>query len=62
MGILSLDEEEWEQLKQLAPILRKFRQHTDAQQGSSYVTIDKVLPSLMQLDLYLEKVGTKSGC
>lgn len=60
MSLAGFDESEWEQLKQLGPLLRYFRRHTDSLQGSSYVTIDRVIPSLIQLDIFLSRVSSRA--
>uniref|UniRef100_A0A0N5CB64 Dimer_Tnp_hAT domain-containing protein n=1 Tax=Strongyloides papillosus TaxID=174720 RepID=A0A0N5CB64_STREA len=50
-----MNEEKWNQLDQLIQLLKMFNDHTSRIIGNELTTIDKVVPSLMQLKVSLER-------
>uniref|UniRef100_A0A0K0E9W0 Dimer_Tnp_hAT domain-containing protein n=1 Tax=Strongyloides stercoralis TaxID=6248 RepID=A0A0K0E9W0_STRER len=52
---IMMNEEKWNQLDQLIQLLKMFNDHTSRIIGNELTTIDKVVPSLMQLKVSLER-------
>uniref|UniRef100_A0A915AQQ7 HAT C-terminal dimerisation domain-containing protein n=1 Tax=Parascaris univalens TaxID=6257 RepID=A0A915AQQ7_PARUN len=50
-----ISEEQWQMLEGVSRLLRLFRTHMNVIQDGAYATIDGVVPSLMQLQLSLDK-------
>ncbi|MFH4975802.1 hypothetical protein AB6A40_002511 [Gnathostoma spinigerum] len=54
-SLSGLSNEQWQMLEEISRLLRLFHTHMNFVQDGSYATIDGVVPSLMQLQLSLEK-------